>query len=84
MLAFQAIGLLIFVHGDASLGHLQAFGREPHDTKYVFKTLDAKNTMVVLRGVEHKLQLQNPNQVALDVFSRPAIIITLHFVTGCR
>jgi hypothetical protein len=35
--------------------------------------------MVVLPGVEHKLQLQNPNQVVLDVFSRPAIIITLTF-----
>jgi hypothetical protein len=39
--------------------------------------------MVVLPGVEQKLQLQNPNQVVLDVFSRPAIIITLAFCSGC-
>jgi hypothetical protein len=35
--------------------------------------------MVVLPGIEQKLQLQNPNQVVLDVFSRLAIIITLAF-----
>jgi hypothetical protein len=38
--------------------------------------------MVVLPGVEQKLQLQNPNQVVLVsffLFFRPAIIITLAF-----
>jgi hypothetical protein len=28
------------------------------------------------------LQLQNPNQVVLNVFSRPAIIIILAFCSG--
>jgi hypothetical protein len=36
--------------------------------------------MAVLLGVEQKLQLQNHNQVVLNVFSRPAIIIILAFV----
>jgi hypothetical protein len=36
--------------------------------------------MAVLPGVEQKLQLQNYNQVVLNVFSRPAIIIILAFV----